>query len=189
MGGGTEMPYNFAATPILARIAEGGAQGADWVDGGEDKWADALNGLLFQGNAGDRNRLALFVLLASEMSLFRWAAAGAAACALASVSFVYFYPIEADPLLLLCLANLALDGQLCAYATTSFERNEVLSHVLCNRSKQTKVSTAFFIFIAAPFVVLAAAVSIVAIPGVVDWAGGVPRRAERARRPPLRGLS
>jgi hypothetical protein len=171
--GSGEMPHHFAATPILARVADGGTQGAGMMAGGEDQWSNDLSGLLFEGATADKHRLALFVLLASEMSLFRWAAAGAAVCALASVSFVYFYPIEADPLLLLCLAILAAIGLLCAYVTTSFERNEVLSHVLCNRSKQTRVSTAYFIFIAAPFVVLAAAVSIVAIPGVVDWAGGV----------------
>jgi hypothetical protein len=171
--GSSEMPLNFAATPILARVADGGEAAATWAGGGNDTWADALRGVLFRGEAADHNRLALFVLLASEMSLFRWAAAGAAVSSLASVGFVYFYPIEADPLLLLCLAILAVIGILCAYVTTAFERNEVLSYILCNRSKRAQISTAFFIFIAAPFVVLAAAISIVAIPGVVDWAGGV----------------
>ncbi|HMD73862.1 MAG TPA: hypothetical protein VKG05_08395 [Steroidobacteraceae bacterium] len=109
----------------------------------------------------------------SAVSLFRWAAAGAAASALASVIVVYLYPIEADTLLLLSLVILALTGLLCAVVATAFERDEVLSNVICNRPKKTQVSTAFFLFVAAPVLVLAAAIAVVAIPGVVDWAGGV----------------
>jgi len=94
-------------------------------------------------------------------------------CALASVTIVYLYPVEDDTMLLLNLLILTAVGVLCAYRVTGFERDEVLSNILCNRSKKTEVSTAFFIVIAAPFVVLAMAITIIAIPGVVDWAGGV----------------
>jgi hypothetical protein len=113
------------------------------------------------------------MLLAAEMTLFRWAAAGTVVGTLASVIIVYLYPVEADPLLLLNLVILVAIGLYSAYVTAGFERDEVLSNVLCNRPKKVQVSVAFFSFIAAPFIALAAAIMIVAIPGVVDWAGGV----------------
>lgn len=170
--GSAAMPLSFAATPVLARVAAGGAAGARLLQP-HSTWSGDLAGLLDRDSAADANRLALFMVLAGEISLFRWAAAGAAASALASIIVVYLYPIEADTLLLLSLVILALTGLLCAVVATAFERDEVLSNVICNRPKKAQVSTAFFLFIAAPVLVLAAAIAVVAIPGVVDWAGGV----------------
>lgn len=170
--GGAAMPLSFAATPVLARVVTGGAAGARLAQP-HSSWSGDLAGLLDGNSVSDDNRLALFMVLAGEISLFRWAAAGTAASALASVIVVYLYPIEADTLLLLSLVILALTGLLCAVVATAFECDEVLSNVICNRPKKAQVSTAFFLFIAAPVLVLAAAIAVVAIPGVVDWAGGV----------------
>jgi hypothetical protein len=171
--GSVEMPVTFAATPVLARPAGGGASGARLAALDTKTWAAALARLWGQEPAADVDRLALFMLLAGEMTLFRWAAAGTVLGTLASVIIVYLYPVEADPLLLLNLVILAAIGLYSAYVATGFEHDEVLSNVLCNRPKKVQVSVAFFSFIAVPFIALAAAIMIVAIPGVVDWAGGV----------------
>jgi stage V sporulation protein SpoVS len=171
--GSAEMPVTFAATPVLARSGGGGASGARLAALDAKTWAAALARLWGQEPAADADRLALFMLLAAEMTLFRWAAAGTVVGTLASVIIVYLYPVEADPLLLLNLVILVAIGLYSAYVTAGFERDEVLSNVLCNRPKKVQVSVAFFSFIAAPFIALAAAIMIVAIPGVVDWAGGV----------------
>jgi len=171
--GSAEMPMTFAATPVLARAGGGGAPGVRLASTDTATWAAALARLWSHAKTTDSDRLALFILLAKEMTLFRWAAAGTVLGTLASVIIVYLYPVEADPLLLLNLLILIAIGVYSAYVTTGFERDEVLSNVLCNRPKKAQVSTAFFSFIAAPFIALAAAIMIVAIPGVVDWAGGV----------------
>ena len=66
-----------------------------------------------------------------------------------------------------------LAGILCAYLAVVFEREEVLSNIVCNRPKKTQVSVGLFTFIASPFVALAAAIALIGVPGVVDWAGGL----------------
>jgi hypothetical protein len=168
-----DRPVTFAATPVLARLRDGGtALSALFAKPSNRRWASQLARLL-RGSSENADRLAWFALLAAQMSLFRWAAAGSVMSALASVIIVYLYPIESDPLVLLNLAILVCIGIFSAYKTTSFERNEILSNILCNRPKKLEVSTSFFMFIAAPFIALAAAIVIVAIPGVVDWAGGL----------------
>jgi len=178
--GGAEMPISFPATPVLA--VDSGAGAYVWGAGAADKpgseaagraWAAALSQILYDGIQNGRSRFALFALLVSELSLFRWIAAGAVLCAFASVAIVYLYPIEADTLLVLNLVILALSGILCAYLAVVFEREEVLSNIVCNRSKKTQVSVGLFSFIASPFVALAAAIALIGVPGVVDWAGGL----------------
>ena len=47
----------------------------------------------------------------------------------------------------------------------------VLSNILCNRPKKAAWSNSLFGFIAAPFSVLAVAILIVELPGVIDWGG------------------
>jgi hypothetical protein len=168
-----DRPVTFAATPVMARLGGGGtALRALLAKQTNQHWSSQLRCLL-NGSTENADRLAWFALLAAQMSLFRWAAAGSVMSALASVIIVYLYPIESDPLVLLNLAILVCIGIFSAYKTTSFERNEVLSNILCNRPRKLEVSTSFFLFIAAPFIALAAAIVIVAIPGVVDWAGGL----------------
>jgi hypothetical protein len=181
--GGAEVPVTFAATPVLARVSTAigygrhtpalEPAGVQSPDETATHWAQSLSGILFAGVRDSRHRFALFALLASEMSLFRWISLGAMICALASVMIVYLYPIEADTLLIMNLAMLALTGVLCAYMAVVFEGDEVLSNVLCNRSKKTQVSVGLFGFIAFPFIALAVAVAIIGVPGVVDWAGGL----------------
>ena len=168
-----DTPVAFAATPVVARPALTGEYGKDLLTREPvQRWAQWLGELLFRGRNEGRHYLALLVLLASEMSLLRWAAAGAVTCALTSVLIAYLYPIEADTLLLLNLLLLAGTGGFCAYVTVVFERDEVLSNVLCDRSKKTEFSIPYFTAICLPFVVLTIAVAVVEIPGVVDWAGG-----------------
>jgi hypothetical protein len=116
---------------------------------------------------------AVFVLLASEISLHRWMIAGAVLCAVASVGIVYLFPIESDLLLALNLLILVAAGALAGYTAMTCESDGVMSNVLCGRCKKVKLSIALFGFVAAPFVALAIAIGIANIPGVLDWSGGL----------------
>ena len=69
------------------------------------------------------------------------------------------------------LLILALADILGAYLALVFELKEVLSNVVCNRPKKTEISVGLFSFIASPFIALAAAMALIEIPGVVEWAG------------------
>jgi hypothetical protein len=182
--GGREMPNAFPATPVLAvDCAAGRLSYGFWVGRTDDSnssaeeagraWASELSKIMYQGVIDSRTRFALFALLVSELSLFRWIAVGAVLSAFASVGIVFFYPIEADTLLILNLLILALAGLLCAYLAVVFERDGVLSNVVCNRPQKAQISVGLFSFIASPFVALAVAIALVEIPGVVDWAGGL----------------
>ncbi len=181
--GGAEMPVIFPGTPVLARVGASGAFQRHTM-GGEDsggrraqrlgtKWAKSLSEILFGGKWDSTHRLALYALLASEVSLFRWIALGAIICTLVSVTIAYLYPIEADILLVLNLVLLATTGVLGAYLAVQFECDEVLSFVLCNRPKKPQISIGLFTYMASPFIALAGAVAIVTVPGVIDWAGGL----------------
>jgi hypothetical protein len=182
--GGREMPNAFPATPVLAvDCAAGRLPHGFWVGHTDDSdssmeeagraWASELSKIMYQGVIDSRTRFALFALLVSELSLFRWIAVGAVLSAFASVGIVFFYPIEADTLLILNLLILALAGLLCGYLAVVFERDGVLSNVVCNRPQKAQISVGLFSFIASPFVALAVAIALVEIPGVVDWAGGL----------------
>jgi hypothetical protein len=181
--GGANMPIIFPATPVLARVGATGAFRRHTMGEGDiggkrsqyiaNEWARSLSQILFKGNWDSSHRLALYALLAAEMSLFRWIALGAIICTLVSVTIAYLYPIEADVLLVINLVLLATTGVLGAYLAVQFECDEVLSFVLCNRPKKAQISIGLFTYMASPFVALAGAVAIVSVPGVVDWAGGL----------------
>lgn len=182
--GGREMPNAFPATPVLAGdCGAGRLSHGFWTDDAANldssteeagrAWASELSQIMYRGVISGRTRFALFALLVSELSLFRWIAVGAVLSAFASVGIVFLYPIEADTLLILNLLILALAGLLCAYLAVVFERDGVLSNVVCNRPQRAQISIGLFSFIASPFVALAAAIALVEIPGVVDWAGGL----------------
>jgi len=181
--GGAEMPILFPATPVLARVGASGAfrrgmtspQPAGTLKSQliGNAWAKSLSEILFRGEWDSTHRLALYALLAAEVSLFRWIALGAVVCSLVSVSIADLYPIEADTLLIVNLILLAVTGVMSAYLAVRFECDEVLSYVLCNRPKKPQISVGLFTYIASPFAALAAAAAIIGIPGVVDWAGGL----------------
>ena len=115
----------------------------------------------------------MFLLLATEIGVYRWLVAGSVICALASVGIVYLFPIESDTLLLLNLGLLMTAGAIAGYKAATFEGDGLLSNVLCNRPRKGKLSITLFVFIAAPFLALSGAVAVTRIPGVVDWSGGV----------------
>jgi hypothetical protein len=183
--GGSEMPNAFPATPVLAidcgagRLPQGfwtgnDASAASSPEKAGRAWAAELSKIMYKGETdGSRTRFALFGLLVSELSLFRWIAVGSVLSACASIGIVFLYPIEADSLLILNLLMLALAGMLCAYFAVVFECDGVLSNIVCNRPQRAEISIGLFSFIASPFVALAAAIALVEIPGVVDWAGGL----------------
>jgi hypothetical protein len=168
----THTQLAFAATPASARLENAGHSVANLVKDPE-KWAAKISEALKDGKDDTEIRYALFALFATEISVFRWSIVGAVLCAMASVLVVYLFPIEADLLLLVNLAALCLSGAVCGYGCMVFEGDELLSNVLCNRSKKVQLSTALFALIAAPFLALAVAVMVVDIPGVVDWGDGI----------------
>jgi hypothetical protein len=167
-------PRVFPPTPVVARAADAGAPGSKLLWAADlTQWRLRVSEWLHHGHNDGAHRAAIFTLLASEISLFRWCVLGSVFCALASVGGVYLFPIEADPLLLLNLLLLVGIGAVAALAATTFERDALLSNVLCNRSAPRKFSTQLFVFISVPFVALALALAIAQVPGVVDWGGGI----------------
>jgi hypothetical protein len=168
----THIQLAFAATPASARLENAGHSVANMVRDPED-WTAKISEALKDGKDDTNIRYALFALFATEISVFRWSIVGAVLCAMASVLVVYLFPIEADLLLLVNLACLSLSGAVCGYGCMIFEGDELLSNVLCNRSKKVQLSTALFALIAGPFLALAVAIMVVDIPGVVDWGDGI----------------
>jgi hypothetical protein len=167
-------PRIFPPTPVLARAADGGAAAKQLLQAADlSQWRERVAEWLHHGLNDGARRAAIFALLATEISVFRWCVLGTVFCALGSVAAVYLFPIEADPLLLLNLVLLVAIGAVAGLGATTFERDPLLSNVLCNRPAPRKFSTPLFVFISVPFIALAAAVTIAQLPGVLDWGGGV----------------
>jgi hypothetical protein len=154
-------------------LKDGGHCVAKLLAGPAREWASRIRMALERGRDDTEIRFALFALFVTEISVFRWSIVGAVLCAMSSVLVVYLFPVEADLLLLVNLTALAFAGLVCGYGCMVFEGDEVLSNVLCNRSKKVRLSTTLFGLIAAPFLVLAIAITVIDIPGVVDWGDGI----------------
>jgi len=167
-------PRVFPATPVITTVADGGSL-AKRLRKTDDlsEWTELLGGWLYNGLDMSKHRVAVFTLLATEISLYQWSLAGAVLCTLASVGCVYLFPIEADQLLLLNLLILAALGVATGYVASAFERDELLCNVLCNRGSGRQFSVPLFACIAIPFLVFALAIAIANVPGVVDWGGGL----------------
>ena len=84
-----------------------------------------------------------------------------------------FEPIEADPLILWNLGVLIVHAVLAGYVATNFERDGVLSNILCNRPRKAEFSGSLFAYAALPFLALGFAIAVSQVPGVVDWGGGI----------------
>ena len=167
-------PRVFPPTPVVARAEDAGAPARKLLwDRDLAQWRLRVSEWLDHGHNDGAHRAAIFALLASEISLFRWCVLGTVFCALGSIGAVYLFPIEADPLLIVNLLLLLGIGAVAAIASTTFERDPLLSNVLCNRPAPRKFSTPLFVFVSVPFVALAVALAIAQVPGVVDWGGGI----------------
>jgi hypothetical protein len=175
-------PNLFAATPVVARVSpdivrklnEGTRSRAAGVKSWKTlicEFLDNCEGRI-RHNDGPHRR-AVYALLASEISLYRWFVGGAVLCALASVCAAYLFPIEADPLLMWNLGLLLVHALLAGYVATNFERDGVLSNILCNRPRKAEFSASLFAHAALPFLALGFAIAVSQVPGVVDWGGGV----------------
>jgi len=171
----------FASTPAVARVQDGGRQAVHLLTpAGRPAFAHALAPLTTPAPDGTTAplsrdaRLALYVLLASEVSLVRWATFCGVASCLAVAGFVYLFPVSgADAFILFNLAVLALVGVFAGHTAMSFERNEVMSNLLCNRSAKMEWSGTLFNYIAVPFAVLVLVIAITQIPGVINLGGGM----------------
>jgi hypothetical protein len=171
----SHFPLRFPATPVIATVDAAGE--SRWFYLGIDRldaWRQQISEDLGSTPNLLRSRMPLFLLFASELTIFRGAAIGAVTAALASVLIVFLFPVTAaSSFVAINVAVLAVAGLLSGLMAVQFERDEVLSNILCNRSKETRFSTALFAYIAFPFVVLAAAIAITGIPGMLDWGGGL----------------
>jgi hypothetical protein len=173
-------PLSFPVTPVLARPADAPrAVQSLSSPAGFTRWQRLLTDWLRIGRDDSEHRAAVFLLLATEVALYRWLLACAVLCALASVAIVYLFPVESDPLLMLNLILLVVAGLSAGYMATTFEGDGVMSNVLCNRPKQPKLSIVLFAFAAVPFAALAVAIAVARLPGVVDWSGGLIELLER----------
>ena len=167
-------PRVFPPTPVVARAADGGVAAKELLWGDDlSAWRERVSEWLHHGHNDGAHRAAIFALLATEISVFRWCVLGTVLCAFGSIAAVYLFPIEADPLLLLDLLLLVGVGAVAGLAATTFERDTLLSNVLCNRQAPRKFSTPLFVFISVPFIALALAFAVAQLPGVVDWGGGI----------------
>jgi hypothetical protein len=172
--GGPNEPVKFAVTPISARVPDAGKAGLALLKSATYKqWKELLAELLGKGIDNSTTRGALFVLLAVEMSLFRWLVAATLLATLGGVVLAYLFPMQADILILLNLCLLTLAGLLLGYMSAMFEGDGVLSNVLCNRPRKARWSVTLFAFVTAPFLVLVVATTIAQMPGVIQWSGGL----------------
>jgi len=117
---------------------------------------------------------AIYRLLVSEVNALRWSVFGALLSCMALVIVVYAFPAPgADNFLLLGLALMILAGLITAYAVTSLERSKCISRVLCNTSEKIEFSWTYFAYLVSPALLLALAVAILEMPGVLVWGNGL----------------
>ena len=175
-------PTLFAATPVVARVSTDVINSLNAAYRTDDFTARTWKTLIAeflgkcegdQANNDGLHRRAVFALLATEISLYRWFVGGAVLCAFSSVCAAYLFPMEADALLMCNLAVLVVHALLAGYVATSFERDGVLSNILCNRPKKAEFSASLFAYAALPFLALGVAIAVSQVPGVVDWGGGI----------------
>jgi hypothetical protein len=117
---------------------------------------------------------AIYRLLVSEVNALRWSVFGALLSCLVLVLVVYAFPAPgADNFLLLGLALMILAGLITAYSVTSLERSQCISRVLCDTSATIEFSWTYFAYLLSPVLLLAIAVAILEMPGVLVWGNGL----------------
>jgi len=164
---------DFLVTPILVLPGAGGTE-VEKLRANMDKWGKSLCELLDQGIVKDNTLLALFALLIGEIGLIQLAIVGVMLTSLTATALVFVFPIsDGDGLLLLNLGILTLSGIFSGLVTIRFETDEVLSWVLCNRERKAEFSLPLFGYVAFPFAILAVAIAIADIPGVLNWGGSI----------------
>jgi hypothetical protein len=167
-----QMP-DFLVTPILVLPGAGGTE-VERLRANTKKWGEDLCELIDKGVVKDQTLLALFALLVGEIGLIQFAIVGVMLTSLAATALVFVFPIsDGDDLLLLNLGILTLSGVFSGLVTIRFETDEVLSWVLCNRERKAEFSLALFGYVAFPFAILAIAIAIADIPGVLNWGGSI----------------
>jgi hypothetical protein len=169
-------PDLFVTTPVFANVSTEVVRSL--IHDKEHSWKTLISEFLGKCDGGARqnggkHRRAVFALLASEVALYRWQVAGAVLCASASVCAAYLFPLEADALMMWNMLVLVVHALLAGYVATTFERDGVLSNILCNRPKEAKFSASLFTYAALPFFALGFAIAVSQVPGVIDWSGGL----------------
>jgi hypothetical protein len=175
-----EKQPEFLPTPVLAWPGAGGPlvttfQRATDRDSADFKrWATSLGELIKSGTSNDSTLVAAFALLAGEICLVQNAIVGVTLTTLAATGLAYAFPItDGDGLLLINLVTLTLTGLFAGFITMRFETDKVLSRILCNRDEKAKFTLPLFGYVAFPFAVLAIAIAIADIPGVLSWSGSI----------------
>jgi hypothetical protein len=126
------------------------------------------------GEKGAIGIWAIYRLLVSEVNALRWSVFGALFSCMTLVIVVYAFPAPgADNFLLLGLALMILAGLITAYAVTSLERSKCISRVLCDTSAKVEFSWTYFAYLVSPVLLLALAVAILEMPGVLVWGNGL----------------
>ena len=163
----------FVSTPVMASWWTGGPS-VRTLRMNIGAWQAELKSLLAQAPISAQGLQALYALLASEMAAYQFCVAGVAVATISSSVIVYLFPVsQAGGLIVLNLAALLIAGVYSAYQTVSFEGNMILSNVLCNRTQQREWSISLFMCIVIPFVILAIAIGIGQIPGVLYVGNGI----------------
>ena len=169
----SEKRARFVATPVMANRWTGREVVHVYVTD-EPRWATDLNRLLMTSPVDVDGLRALYAFLCSEMANYQFAILGVALATIASSGIVYLYPVSRATVLIgLNLLALLIAGVYSAFKTLRFEGDIVLSNVLCNRSQKKEWSLSLFIFIVLPFVVIAIALGIQQIPGVLSVGDGL----------------
>jgi hypothetical protein len=164
----------FATTPAVARLKDAGEAGVRLL--APERWPEFGAGIrrAASGNVDLDARIALYTLFASEVSQTRWATFSSIACSLAAISCLYLFPASgSNAFALFNVALVLIVGLFAGYTAMTFERDEVMSNVLCNRPKKIEFSATLFTYTAFPFIVLALCLAIVQVPGVLDWSEGL----------------
>ncbi|MBO9662898.1 hypothetical protein [Dokdonella sp.] len=88
------------------------------------------------------------------------------------VLLIYSYPVPSrDLLLLITMGIMVATSLFCVMAAIYFERDSILSRILCDRAGGIQWSWTFVITLVLPFLLLAIMILIAEVPGVREWTG------------------
>jgi hypothetical protein len=115
----------------------------------------------------------IYALLTIDIHCYHLTVLGSILSVIASSAIIYLFPVSQDiNLILINVGTLVIVGLYSAYNAVQFETNGVLSNVLCNQPEKANWSLGLFGYIIIPLVVLALVITVMQVPGVLDFGGG-----------------